>query len=81
MYEAAIKKIRSALREYTRLTNRMAYERPLTNTWYGTDRSPRSSMYKDRVGVTWGDAKDIACKAVRDAIKELEVLLAAEKKE
>ena len=72
----AFKKIRSALREQARISNKIAYERPLSNSWYGTDRHPQSGMYRDQVGVTWGDVQEMEGKAVRDAIKELERLTA-----
>ncbi len=70
----AFKKIRSALREQSRINNKIAYERPLSNSFYGTDRNPKCGMYKNKIGVTWGDVQDLASKAVRDAVTELESL-------
>lgn len=68
----AIKKIYSALREQSRLVNRIITERPFMSSNYGTKKNPHSSFYKDQVCVTWKMAREIAAKSVRDAIKELE---------
>lgn len=71
----AFKKIRSALRERTRIVNRMLVERPLLNGWYsGTPTGPKHGMYRNTIGLTWGKVEGITAKAVRDAIKELERL-------
>lgn len=65
----AFKKLRSALRERARIYNKFIKHHLARTDEY------KNGLYKTRIVLKWGQVLDIADQAVRDAVKEMEMLI------